>query len=280
MDTSSINYDPLANTDNNTCVPFIYGCTNPIALNYCDTCNTDDFSCVLPIYGCTDSTMFNYNPLANVDNSSCVPFIFGCTDPSMLNYDALANTEDFTCIPFVYGCMDSTALNYDSLANTDNESCIEIVEGCMDQSAYNYDLLANVHDSISCLYDANCITGSGNPYWLNDPCYSWVLEVDDYCCTNEWDTICQLTYNYCDSSYTGPIPTRLASKELMVYPNPTNGKININKNVDINVFNYIGDIVISRRNTNTLDMFKLSSGVYTLQITYNGITVNKRIIKN
>ena len=66
----------------------------------------------------------------------------------------------------------------------------------------------------------------------------------------------------------------------MVYPNPTNGKININKNVDINVFNYIGDIVISRRNTNTLDMFKLSSGVYTLQITYNGITVNKRIIKN
>ena len=216
MDTSSFNYDPLANTDNNTCVPFIYGCTNPIALNYCDTCNTDDFSCVLPIYGCTDSTMFNYNPLANVDNSSCVPFIFGCTDPSMLNYDALANTEDFTCIPFVYGCMDSTALNYDSLANTDNESCIEIVEGCMDQSAYNYDLLANVHDSISCLYDANCITGPGDPYWLNDLCYSWVLEVDDYCCENAWDTICQLTYDYCSGSWSGPLLSRAQTTKKLI----------------------------------------------------------------
>ena len=27
-------------------------------------------------------------------------------------------------------------------------------------------------DSISCLFDANCITGPGFPYWLNDPCYA------------------------------------------------------------------------------------------------------------
>jgi len=159
--------------------------------------------------------MFNYNPLANVDNSSCVLFIYGCTDPAMLNYDALANTEDFTCIPFLYGCMDSTALNYDSLANTDNESCITIVQGCMDPSADNYDPSANV-DNNHCHYDAGCITGPGDPYWLNDPCYAWVISVDDYCCENAWDDICQLTYNYCDGTYIGPLLKRTENEKELI----------------------------------------------------------------
>tara|TARA_R100000697_G_scaffold36183_2_gene48031 strand:- start:2091 stop:4781 length:2691 start_codon:yes stop_codon:yes gene_type:complete len=215
MDSTAFNYNPLANVDNGTCVPIILGCTDPTALNYCDSCNTDDFSCILPIYGCTDSTMFNYNPLANVDNSSCIPFIYGCTNPIMLNYNPSANTEDFSCIPYIYGCMDSTALNYDSTANTDNGSCVAVVQGCMDQGAYNYDIAANVNDSLSCLYAADCITGPGIPYWLNDECYAWVIEVDEYCCDNEWDEICQLTYNYCDSSWTGPLPKRITNKKLL-----------------------------------------------------------------
>ena len=157
--------------------------------------------------------------------------------------------------------MDTIALNYDSLANTDNESCITVVKGCMDQSAFNYDGYANVHDSISCLYAASCITGPGDPYWLNDPCYAWVISVDDYCCENEWDTVCQLTYDYCDSTYVGPIPSRKSlNEELKVYPNPTNGIININKNVDINVFNYIGDMIISKQNINVLDVTILTLG--------------------
>jgi hypothetical protein len=215
MDSTAFNYNPLANVDNGSCVPIILGCTDPTALNYCDSCNTDDFSCILPIYGCTDSTMFNYNPLANVDNNSCIPYIYGCTDPSMLNYNPQANTEDFSCIPYIYGCMDSTALNYDSLANTDNGSCVVVVEGCMDQSAYSYNPLANVNDSLSCLYAAGCVTGPGIPYWLNDPCYAWVLEVDDYCCENAWDSICQLTYNHCEEGWTGPLPKRVTEKKLI-----------------------------------------------------------------
>jgi len=216
MDSLAFNYNPLANIDNNSCLPVILGCTDPIALNYNASANTDDFSCVLPIYGCTDSTMFNYNPLANVDNSSCVAFLYGCTDPSMLNYNAMANTEDFTCISFVYGCMDPTALNYDSLANTDNESCITIVEGCMDQSAYNYNISANFSDSVSCLFAASCVTGAGVPYWLNDPCYAWVIDVDNYCCENEWDTICQATYDYCDGSWSGPLLKRSENKKELI----------------------------------------------------------------
>tara|TARA_R100000805_G_C3622899_1_gene128318 strand:+ start:551 stop:3301 length:2751 start_codon:yes stop_codon:yes gene_type:complete len=279
MDSTAFNYDPLANVDNGSCVPVVYGCTNPIALNYCDSCNTDDFSCILPIYGCTDSTMFNYNPLANVDNNSCVPFIYGCTDPSMLNYDPSANTEDFSCIPYIYGCMDSTALNYDSTANTDNGSCVAVVEGCMDPDAYNYDITANVNDSSSCLYSANCITGAGNPYWLNDPCYAWVISVDDYCCENEWDTICQSTYNYCENNWTGPVLSRDVEDNLIVYPNPTSDKININREVDVRIINTIGDVVIQENNISVLDVSYLSPGMYTIQIIYKNKSITKQIIK-
>jgi len=279
MESLAFNFNPLANTPD-TCVPLIYGCTDPTMFNFDVSANTDDGGCEPYVFGCTDSTMFNYNPLANADNGSCIPYISGCTDPSMLNYNPEANTEDFSCIAYIYGCMDSNALNFDPLANTDNGSCIEIIMGCMDPNAYNYQSIANVNDSVSCLYNANCITGPGNPYWLNDPCYAWVISVDDYCCENEWDTICQLTYDYCDSTWVGPIPTRQSLENyLVVYPNPTSNKININKNVDINVLNYMGDMIISKKNINALDVSKLSAGVYMLQITYKNKTINKQIIK-
>ena len=241
---TALNYDSLANTDDGSCIAIVFGCTDPQAFNYQPQANVDDGSCVAKVYGCTDPTMFNYDPLANVDNGSCIefvygcmdstqfnynplanatnnsipciPFIYGCTDPSAFNYDPSANTEDFSCIAFVYGCMDSLALNYDSLANTDNGSCIEVVVGCMDSEAYNYEPTANINDSISCLYNANCITGPGNPYWLNDPCYAWVIEIDEYCCNNEWDTICQATYDYCEGTWSGPLLTRGQTKKKLV----------------------------------------------------------------
>ncbi len=246
MSSIALNYNPAANTDDGSCIGIVYGCTDPAAFNYNPLANVDDESCIDIVYGCTDATMFNYNPLANIDNGSCEPFIYGCmdstmfnydpianadngsciaytygcTDPSMLNYNPQANTEDFSCIPYIYGCMDSTALNYDSLANTENGSCVAVIAGCMDVNAWNYDSLANTnfgHDSLGCLYAADwCINGSGNPFFLNDPCYAWVISVDDYCCENEWDTICQLTYDYCDGTWSGPLLSRKETKKELI----------------------------------------------------------------
>ena len=214
-DTAAFNWNPNANINDSSCIPVIYGCINPTQFNYCGTCNTNDGSCIEILYGCTDSTMFNYNPLANVDNNTCTPITYGCTDPSALNYNSSANTEDFSCVPYMYGCTDNTALNYDSLANTDNGSCISVVQGCMDQTAYNFNPIANTPDSISCTYDAGCITGPGNPYWLNDPCYAWVIDVDDYCCENAWDSICQLTYNHCEGGWPMP-PARILQDRKLI----------------------------------------------------------------
>ena len=211
MESLAFNYDPLANTPD-TCIAYLYGCTDPTMFNYDPLANCDDNSCIPYVYGCMDSTMFNFNPLANASSNlvPCVPYIYGCTDPSMLNYNSTANTEDFSCISYVYGCTDSTALNYDSTANTENGSCVAVVKGCMDPNAYNYNYEANVSDN-SCNYDAGCVTGPGSPYWLNNPCYAWVIEVDDYCCENGWDTICQATYNYCEGTWIGPLPKRISN---------------------------------------------------------------------
>tara|TARA_R100001369_G_scaffold74853_1_gene103617 strand:- start:278 stop:808 length:531 start_codon:yes stop_codon:yes gene_type:complete len=175
--------------------------------------------------------------------------------------------------------MDALAINYDSLANTENNSCIAIIEGCMDPNAYNYSDIANVN-SDDCVFDAGCVTGAGNPFWLNDPCYAWVISVDDYCCDNAWDTICQLTYDHCEGAYAGEMPARKALENtLVIYPNPASSIININQNVDINVFNYIGDIIISKTNVSSLDISELSSGLYMLQINYNNKTITKQLIK-
>jgi len=239
LDTSAVNYNSLANTSDSSCY-YTPGCTNSSYLEYYTQgfiADHDDGSCLtLAVWGCMDSSAFNYNPLANIDNGGCMPiimgcmeslafnynslantpdtciaYLYGCTDPTMFNYDPMVNTDNGTCIPYVYGCTDSTAFNYDLDANTDNGSCVQIIHGCMDQNAWNYDILANAHDSISCLYNANCITGPGNPYWLNDPCYSWVIDVDEYCCENEWDEICQLTYDHCEGNWVGPLPKRMAN---------------------------------------------------------------------
>ena len=213
MESLALNFNPLANTPD-TCVAYIYGCTDSTQFNYDALANTDDGSCVAFVYGCIDSTMFNFNPIANA-NDTCVPFNYGCTDPSMFNYEASANTEDFSCVPFIYGCTDSLALNFNNTANTDNGSCIGVVVGCMDQDAHTYNELATVSEEDSCFYAANCITGPGEPYWLNDPCYAWVIDVDEYCCTNDFDSICQLTYDYCEGTWVGPIPQRI-SRLIMI----------------------------------------------------------------
>ena len=66
---------------------------------------------------------------------------------------------------------------------------------------------------------------------------------------------------------------------IIVYPNPVDETININKNVDITIYNILGDMIISKTNTNALDVSRLNPGIYNLGITCNNKLVNKIIIK-
>ena len=275
MDAFAFNYNPQANTPD-TCVAFVYGCMNPLALNFDSLANTDDGSCVLPIPGCTDPTAFNYDPLANVDDSSCVPVVYGCTDNTMFNYNSLANTDNGSCIPFIYGCTDTLALNYNLLANTNNGSCIYPLFGCTDPSAINYNASANTSDS-SCYYSAGC--NVGDIYYIPNDCFEWVITIDDYCCDIAWDNTCVQLYDYCVNGWTGPTSINEIRQGFNIFPNPVKDKININKKVDIEVFNYIGDMIISKTNINALDVSYLTPGMYILHIKYNDRIYINRIIK-
>jgi len=255
----------------------IFGCMDSTAFNYDSTANIDNGGCLPVIMGCMNPMAFNYNPVANTPDS-CIAYLYGCTDPTMFNYSPLANVDDESCLPYVYGCTDSTAVNYDPSANTDNGSCIAVVIGCMDPNAWNYNPSANVSGS-HCHYDAGCITGPGNPYWLNNECYAWVIDIDAYCCEVEWDTICQSTYDYCEGTWVGPPLTRELEDNLIIYPNPTNGKININKKVDIRIINMLGDMIVREDNVNVLDVSYLTPGMYNIQIIHNNKVINRKIIK-
>ena len=284
-DPTSFNYDPNANTDDGSCVPVIEGCTDPTSFNYDSTANTDDGSCIAVVYGCTDPNAFNYDPAANTDNGSCEAIVYGCTDPTAFNYNPDANTENGSCVEVVYGCTNPESVNYDPNANTDNGTCIEPVVGCTDPASYNYDPNANVSDPEACLYDAGCITGPGEPYWLNNQCYAWVIDVDNYCCDNNWDPVCQEMYNYCENGWPDGFDINgmfnRSFNSIVVYPNPTDDILNIGTTLDVtySLTDVTGRTIINISSKKTVDMSGLESGVYFLTINFDGQVFNKRIIK-
>jgi len=286
-DASMYGYNSEANVDDGSCVPWFIGCTDSLAWNYNLLANlSNPESCLY--FGCMDSLADNYNPTANVElEGTCFTTILGCTDPEAFNYNPEANTEDFSCVPIMYGCMDSLAFNYDSLANISNDACIEVVVGCMDPFAHNYDAVSNTDDG-SCLYDAGCIGEPGDPYWLNDTCYAWVIVVDPYCCNSNWDDKCQELYWLCEFDSPLNIDELMEDNSIILYPNPTEDIINITseESFELQVFDVLGSRVIYWKvesngspKTIKVNMSPLEDGIYNFNIRYNGRILNKKIIK-
>ena len=116
------------------------GCTDSLAMNFDPLVEFDDNSCIYPIYGCMDPFSFNFNPLANINQISaedlsepCVAVVNGCTQIASINYNSNANVDDGSCIPYTYGCMDSEAFNFNPFANVSDDSCVDLLEGCMQE---------------------------------------------------------------------------------------------------------------------------------------------------
>ena len=106
-DLNSWNYNPNANTSTpSTCIAYVYGCTDgsidvltglqvPIANNYDPLANTDDGSCVYG--GCTDLLSCNYSSIALTDDGSCVY----CGDDEAMN----ADTPLHSCYTYCSYCL-------------------------------------------------------------------------------------------------------------------------------------------------------------------------------
>ena len=109
----------------------VNGCTDSTALNYDATATSDDGSCIFCVYGCTDSTAINFDTLATCDDSSCITPVYGCTGPTHCNYDPLATMDDGSCAGLA-GCMDPFYTEYNSIANCDDGSCATLVASTCD----------------------------------------------------------------------------------------------------------------------------------------------------
>ena len=278
MNPNYVEYNEEADFDDGSCdVLIVLGCMDEEAFNYDPEANVElEGSCIDVIEGCMDDDAFNYNPNANVDNGACIPVIFGCIDPSAFNYCDTCNTDNGSCIPTINGCTDTTAINYDAIANTDNGTCIYPLPGCTDPTAINYNAEANIADS-SCYYSAGC--NSGDVYYIPDPCFEWVIEVDPYCCDNQWDGACYDLYNYCQDGWTGPTSIVDRSNKLVIYPNPASDYIKANRNIDVYLYDINGKLMLKQENTRYIDISSLPLGFYSLRVDLNGTVINKIIIK-
>ena len=61
-----------------SCVDIIYGCMDSSAVNYDPLANVDNGSCITAIIGCTDPNSYNYNPEANVSDPDLCLYDAGC----------------------------------------------------------------------------------------------------------------------------------------------------------------------------------------------------------
>ncbi len=243
---------------------------------YCGT------SCLPYIYGCLDVDAQNYNEEANTDDESCY-YAAGCTQAGYLEYYTQGYEADFddgSCeVLAVFGCTDPEALNYNEEANVDNESCVPVIVGCTDINAFNYDEEANTPDNESCLYDAGCVGEPGDPYWANDECYMWVIDVDPYCCESEWDDTCVNLYTYCEEGTATYIP--YFGSEIKVFPNPVARTLTVRSSnpVTIEVYNSVGALVVPQTTDDEVDMSGMPVGLYQVVIRHDGRSIVKNISK-
>lgn len=75
----------------------------------------------------------------------------------------------------------------------------------------------------------------------------------------------------------------LEKEKIAVYPNPTNGILNITSNISIktiDLYNHLGQLLLSAKDSATIDISALRDGVYLMTITNeSGTTFTKRISK-
>ena len=70
--------------------------------------------------------------------------------------------------------------------------------------------------------------------------------------------------------------------DIVIYPNPTNGNLNINSNkkVDVIIFDMLGNRIIDIQQVQKeIDISNLPNGIYNMSILYDNKRFNKRIIK-
>jgi hypothetical protein len=134
MDEEAFNYDPIAEYDNETCVPTIFGCLDALACNFDGLANSSDESCAYAAdqYDC-DGLCIN-----DLDGDGvCDSFeVMGCTDGLACNFEMLSTEEDGSCV-YPENAYDCEGV---CLEDLDSDGICDVFEinGCTDALACNY----------------------------------------------------------------------------------------------------------------------------------------------
>ena len=289
--------------------------------NYSPEANTDDDSCIPFIYGCTDSTAFNFdlNLNANTDDGSCEPVVEGCTDPNATNYLPSANTDDDSCLiagctndapgenPDIFGNYDDNgdgyeASNYNPDANIDNGSCIII--GCTINAWYicpeSYNPNATINDWSMCTFiwqecetaNSNILSPDEYPTMLLaditndiDDAYYYLGEDRIGCMDKSADNYLITAVVDDESCLYGTLSLSLhKNNEFRIYPQPASTYIVIEfldrksiTNQEVVIFNLLGKEVLSfiiKENKIILNVEDWEKGIYytTMYLNNNHIT--------
>ncbi len=114
MDSTALNYDPLAEEDSGNCT-YKSGCTDPNAANYDPEAVEDSGDCRYP--GCTDEDGDNYDASFTEDDGSCTYF-----DRFLGNYDGV-----FVCQEAFAGLLDAASSEITKRPGDDNRDSITVL---------------------------------------------------------------------------------------------------------------------------------------------------------
>ncbi len=232
---ASLNYDPSATQDDESCVPIVNGCMDSVAATFSLAANTDDGSCFYAVPGCTSSFALNYDTLATINSADACRFpsetngYRGCTDSAYQEYSNFATQDDGSCVTkLIVGCMDPTAANYDADATVYDNSCIsKPLEGCMNPTDTEYDPQAvkDTEPTSSCSGQIRGCTDS------ESLCYNSLAVADDGSCQT---TNCVGTFGCQDSLATNynPDATKQRSSSDCTFPPKTGCNLQTASNYD------------------------------------------------
>jgi len=114
----------------------------------------------------------------------------------------------------------------------------------------------------------------------------YTAELEDgnykYCVIPVYPSICTLE-DECFEIYISNVGITNYKNNIMVYPNPATNVINVAGDLvsAIKMYNNTGQLILIQHNTNTINVFSLQNGIYTLSIeTSTGHTTQKKLIVN
>ncbi len=158
-------------------------------------------------------------------------------------------------------------------------------------------------DGINWTKDTNPVLDVGLPtdwdaYWAshptvifdttNDQFRMWYTgrDIDDIAMgnvTNLFDYTWDIGYAFSEN-ILGINSTHLKETNIIIYPNPTRGKLNIltektNDEMVLSIFTILGEKVLTLNNQNEIDLSVFSTGIYLVQVRKGGKIETKKIIK-